>query len=65
MSKKKNNKAAPRIAAPVVAVAAVTLESRVSEIESDLIRIADLLSSGNMDGAKFREIVTKRQETAK
>lgn len=38
----------------------VELESRVSEIESDLVRIVDLLSSGNLDATKFREIVTKR-----
>lgn len=59
MAKKKQSVAVPAVAVPVV-----TLESRVSEIESDLIRIADLLSSGDMDGAKFREIVTKRQGKA-
>lgn len=37
------------------------LQDDVAEIEADLVRIAHLLSSGNLDGGKFLEIVTKRQ----
>ena len=53
--------------APPVGIASKvpTLDQRVAEIEYDLVRIADLLATGNIDGAKFREIVTKRQGKAK
>lgn len=37
------------------------LEQRVTELEHDLVRLAEILASGNMDGKKFKEIATKRQ----
>lgn len=54
-------------AAPVevdVQATIVSFASRITELEGDLVRISELLSAGNMDCAKFREIVTKRQGKA-
>ena len=37
------------------------LRGRVSELEGDLIRIVELIVMGDIDSAKFRDILTKRQ----
>ncbi len=39
------------------------LKDRVSELEYDLMRIVDLIVHGDIDSAKFKEILTKRQGT--
>ena len=60
--KKKDAVEAPAVAAnaaPVSPVAALT--ERVSELEGDLSRIVELLVKGDLDSAKFKEILTKRQ----
>lgn len=40
------------------------LPARVAELEGDLARIVDLLVKGDLDSAKFREILSKRQGKA-
>lgn len=40
------------------------LEGRTAELEGDLTRIVDLLVKGDLDAAKFREILAKRQGKA-
>lgn len=52
------------VAAPVD-VNAAALVARVDELEGDLVRIVDLLVKGDLDSAKFREILAKRQGKAK
>lgn len=42
----------------------VSLCERVTELEGDLTRIVDLLVKGDLDAAKFREILAKRQGKA-
>ena len=41
------------------------LEARVSELEGDLVRIVELIVMGDIDSAKFKEILSKRQGKAK
>ena len=41
------------------------LKERVAEIEGDLVRIVELIIHGDIDSAKFREILTRRQGKAK
>ena len=48
-----------------VPAAIVSLADRVTELEGDLVRVVDLLIKGDLDSAKFREILAKRQGKAK
>ena len=41
-----------------------TLSSRIEELEGDLYRIVDLLVKGDLESAKFKEILSKRQGKA-
>ena len=62
-----------KAAAPVVPPAAhdanesnvAALVGRVSELEGDLSRIVELLIKGDLDSAKFKEILAKRQGPSK
>ena len=38
-----------------------SLEERVAELEGDLARVVGLLVKGDLDSAKFQEILSKRQ----
>ena len=40
------------------------VEERVAELEGDLYRIVDLLVRGDLEAAKFKEILAKRQGKA-
>ena len=40
------------------------LKERVSELEGDLVRVVELIIHGDIDSAKFREILTRRQGKA-
>lgn len=42
----------------------IALVNRVSELESDLVRIVDLIVKGDIDSVKFKEILSKRQGKA-
>ena len=42
-------------------VRSAALEARVLELEGDLIRVVDLIIKGDIESAKFKEILTKRQ----
>ena len=50
-----------KAAAPAPARPCSSLEARVTELEGDLARVVDLLVKGDLDSAKFREILNKRQ----
>ena len=52
------------VAAPVAAAKGPSLDQRVTELEGDLARVVDLLVKGDLDSAKFREILNKRQGQA-
>ena len=41
-----------------------TLTARVTELEGDLVRIVELIIHGDIDSAKFREILNRRQGKA-
>ena len=64
--KKKEAPIAPPVAAVAPAASPINiLESRVAELEGDLSRIVELLVKGDLDSAKFKEILAKRQGPAK
>lgn len=52
----------PPIIAPLPEV--VSLTGRVTELEGDLVRVIELIINGDLDSAKFRAILTKRQGKA-
>ena len=49
----------------VIAPEAPSLEARVTELEGDLVRVVDLLIKGDLDSAKFKAILEKRQGSGK
>lgn len=42
-----------------------SLDDRVTELEGDLVRIVQLLITGDLDSLKFRDILAKHQGRAK
>ena len=66
MAKAKKEAAAPvpqknDLAPAKSAEPASSLADRVTEVEGDLRRIVELLIKGDLDSAKFREILDKKQ----
>lgn len=49
---------------PLMVVDFDAMADRVAELESDLIRIVELIVKGDIDSVKFKEILSKRQGKA-